>query len=760
MKKFLLVLITAICTCVQHQAANEWKTYMAYYDVTKNTCVNDRIYALASGSIYYYVPGKGVTTMSKSTGLSDVDITYFVYNKNLSRFIVVYSNYNIDILDTDNNVINVPQYKNSSTQDKTINNVTVAGKNAYLSTNYGVVVVNMELCEFSNTYDIGRKVTSATSTEDYIFAVTESGVYQGDRDRNLLDKNNWTLLSSQNNIMLMNFNDDIYAFKSDGLYSFDESDGSITALKSGIYTSVNPEGEKLVLCGSSELATLDSEGTVKTYTFASDYVWAAWDGTSFWASHGTKGLQYLTNTDDALQVVEEPLVINNPKRNLCDKLKFTANNRLLVAGGSLNYVSIYNTATMMYYDKDGWFHFEDETVGDKIGYRFINATGIAQDPDDDTHHFVTAACYGLFEYKDGKFVHVYYCENSPIMTIRPQSQNFRRYGWTTAPIYDKDKNLWFMNNQVDTVLHVIKADGTWKNFYFPEIAGYPTFDNIYFDSRGWAWITHRRKTAEHEAGLFCLNYNGTIDNEDDDVHRFQYDFDGAGDINQVYSVIEDKDGILWIGTSQGPFIIRDPRTFFDASTTFEQIIVPRNDGTDYGDYLLAGVPITDIAIDGGNRKWFATAGNGVYLVSADGLTTIHHFTKENSPLLSNEVTSIAINGETGEVFFGTAAGLISYMSDATDPESSLNASNLKVYPNPVRPDFNGNVKVSGFTYDCEVKVTTVGGQLIYKGTSVGGTFSWNCRTSAGKRVSSGVYYIIGYDESGKKAATTKVLVMK
>jgi len=112
------------------------------------------------------------------------------------------------------------------------------------------------------------------------------------------------------------------------------------------------------------------------------------------------------------------------------------------------------------------------------------------------------------------------------------------------------------------------------------------------------------------------------------------------------------------------------------------------------------------------------------------------------------------------VFFGTSAGLISYMSDATDPESSLNASNLKVYPNPVRPDFNGNVKVSGFTYDCEVKVTTVGGQLIYKGTSVGGTFSWNCRTSAGKRVSSGVYYIIGYDESGKKAATTKVLVMK
>ena len=762
MRKNLLVWMILLCACTQIQASNEWTAHMSYYDVTKSIYANDRIYALASGSVFYYTPEKGIYTMSKSTGLSDVNILYFVYNKDLARFIIVYSNYNIDILETDDKVINIPQYKNSSVQDKTVNNVSVVGNNAYLSTNFGVVVVNMELCEFSNTYDIGKKVTSIACTEDCIFAMTEEGVYAGLRKLNLLDKNNWKLLTGSQNFMLLNFNEDIYAFKNDGLYSFDEADGTLQTLKSGNYVSVNPNGDKLVLCGPSEFVTMDADGVFKSYPLNSDYIWASWDGTSFWANHPEDGIQYVTNENDVLQIKDEPIKVSAPVRNLCYKLSYTKDNRLLVAGGSLNYVALFNPATIMAYDKNGWTHFEDDEVGDKIGRRFVNVTGIAQDPNDDTHHYISAACCGLYEYKDGKFVRLYDCDNRPIMTIRPKtiSQNYRFYGWTTAVTYDKEGNLWFMNNQVDTVLHIIKPDGQWLSYYFPEIAGYPTFDNIYFDSRGWVWINHRRKTSEHKPGIFCLNYNGTVDDTSDDVHRFQSNFDGADDINQVYCVVEDKDGIMWIGTSQGPFIIRDPRTFFDAITNFEQIIVPRNDGTDYGDYLLSGVAITDIAIDGGNRKWFATAGNGVYLVSADGLTTIHHFTKENSPLLSNTVYSIAINGESGEVFFGTEAGLISYKSDATNPEPTLNAHNLKAYPNPVRPEYNGNVTVTGFTYDCEVKVVTVGGQLVYKGTSVGGTFTWNCRTNTGKRAASGVYYIIGYDDSGNKAATTKVLVMK
>lgn len=178
------------------------------------------------------------------------------------------------------------------------------------------------------------------------------------------------------------------------------------------------------------------------------------------------------------------------------------------------------------------------------------------------------------------------------------------------------------------------------------------------------------------------------------------------------------------------------------------------------DYLLAGVPITAIAIDGGNRKWFGTNGDGVYLISADGLTEIHHFTAENSPLLSNVIYSIAINNTSGEVMFGTDAGLIGYRSDATEPAEDLESKNLKVYPNPVRPGHEGSVTVTGWSENSDVKVTTVGGEVVYKGLSVGGTFTWNCRNKVGKRVATGIYYFIGSNDSGRKGAVAKVLIMK
>ena len=346
MKKSLLLLAVFFNACILLQASGAWTTYMSYYDVTKNTCVGNRTYALASGSLFYCT-SDGVHCMSRVTGLSDVNISYFVYNRNLDKFIIVYSNFNIDILDVKDNVVNIPQYKNSIVQDKTINDVSVAGKYAYLSTNFGVVVVNMELCEFSNTYDIGRKVTSTTSTDETIFAVTENGVYEGSRRKNLLDKSNWQLLTSQKDFSLLNYKDDIYAFKPDGVYRFDEADGSLTILKSGPFLIINPEGEKLVLYGINGFVTMEENGSFKDYPTYTDFDWASWDGSSFWASHRYRGLQQITNNEGVLQIDKPAISINAPRRNLCYKLSLTDKNRLLVAGGSQNYVNIYNPGTGM-----------------------------------------------------------------------------------------------------------------------------------------------------------------------------------------------------------------------------------------------------------------------------------------------------------------------------------------------------------------------------------------------------------------------------
>ena len=742
------------------RAATNWSAYMSYSDVKKNIVVENRIYTLASGSLFYYnTDEKKAHTLDKTTGLSDTDISFFLYNKETESFLLVYSNFNIDILGTNDGIINLPQYKNSSLQDKTVNNVSFAGKQAYLSTNFGIVSINMEQGEVSNTYDIGKKVISSTSTEECIYAVTSQGIYKGEKEKNLLDKNNWKLFSTQSIESLFSFNNDLYALNAAGLYSFDEADGSMQPVKAGVFSYVNSEEETLLLGSVSGITQISSDGSIKEWAIANDFSWASYSGNSFWASRGSKGLQQLTCTDGSLSLDQSPVVVNSPVRNYCYFLRFTPSYKLLVGGGSHNYVGKDYAGTAMTYENGTWTNFAEDSVTKVVSVGFHNVTAVAEDPLDNTHHFVAAASGGLFEYKDGKFVHLYDHKNSPITSILPQSVFWQYYTRTSGLNYDSKGNLWILNNEVDTIIRILKPDGSWDKYYVPELEGYPTFDKVYFDSRGWVWITHRRKTSNHEAGVLCINTNGTLEDKSDDHYRFQYNFDGNDDINEVYDVAEDNDGILWIATSQGPFLLRDPETFFSSTTSFERIIIPRNDGTNLGDYLLDGVAITDIEIDGGNRKWFATANNGVYLVSADGMTIIQHFTKENSPLLSNSVYSIAINGKTGEVMIGTDAGLVSYHSDATAPEETLSSDNLKVYPNPVRPGFQGNVTVTGFSYNSDVKVTTVGGQLVYKGTSVGGTFTWNRRTNTGKQVSPGIYYIIGSDESGKKGASIKLLIM-
>lgn len=740
--------------------AGKWTAYMSYSDVTKNTVIGNKVYTLASGSMFIYdTDTHKARTLDKATGLSDTDISFSLYNKTLESFLLIYSNFNIDILGTDNHITNLPQYKNSNLQDKTINNVSIVEKEAYLSTSFGVVVINMERGEIANTYDLGTAVVSATATEKSIYAVTSQGTYEGNKEKNLLDKSIWTLLTKHSPKALLSFDSDLYALEDNGLYSFDESDGNMRLVKAGQFSYVNSEEDVLLLGNAEEIVLLSPDGTVKEWTLPNDFSWTSYDGSSFWASAGGEGLQQLAVEGEKLSLHESPVSINSPVRNLCYFLRYTPSYRLLVGGGSHNYFNKYYPGTVMTFDTDGWTNFSEDSVTSVVPIGFHNVTAVAEDPQDNTHHFVSAACGGLFEYKDGKFVHLYDNGNSPISSILPNDQFWKYYTRTSGINYDSQGNLWIMNNEVDTIIRILKPDGSWGKYYIPALAGYPTFDKIYFDSRGWVWITHRRKTSSHEAGILCIDTNGTLDDKSDDQYRFQYNFDGNDDINQVYDVAEDRDGILWIATSQGPFILRDPGTFFSSGTSFERIIVPRNDGTNLGDYLLDGISVTDIEIDGGNRKWFATSDNGVYLVSADGLTVIHHFTKENSPLLSNTVYSIAVNGNTGEVMFGTDAGLVSYRSDATTPEETINSNSLKAYPNPVRPEYQGNVTVTGFSYNSDVKVTSVGGQLVYKGTSVGGTFTWNGRTNTGKRVSPGVYYIIGSDENRKKGASIKVLVM-
>lgn len=766
MKKHLLIVVAIMLSLPLMAIDNDWQSYMSYHKVTNNIPVGNKVYALAGGSLFTYSFGDTkVKAYSKFLGLSSTNITNMAYCDELQKFLLVYEDYNFDLLGTNDSIINLPQYKNSSLTDKVINDITIMGHEAFISTSFGIVIINLKKAEFVNVCDLGTNIRSAIGDDERIYARTDAGIIYGNRKDNLLDKANWKTWATSKPQHFISYNGGIYAQYGDGLYDFSTESFKISLKCKGTFRNICPYGKDLVLQSTSTIAIINENDEVTQITTPNDFVSLSSDGTYLWASRDLKGLQAYTIDADTLKPTTGQIIPNSPIRNYFSEISYTPDNKLLVAGGALAYSgkTSYEGTIMSY--KDGlWTNFSEDSIAIKTNVVYRNITSVAEDPKDPNHHFATSSETGLYEFRNGVFQKLYNCDNSPISSIYPTNPNYLRYNRLTGAKYDPQGNLWMFNDLVDTLVRVLTPDMEWKSFYLDDIKKYPTFDNFVFDKRGWVWMTHRRWAGTYSAGIACLNYNGTLDNKDDDQFTFCKDFyDQTGaqtTISQLYTAVFDQNDQLWIGTDQGIFILEDPRKIFNVTVTFRRPLIPRNDGTNYADFLLEGVPVKSIAVDGANRKWIGTTNNGVYLVSADGLEILEHFTAENSPLLSDIILSLAISPLNGLLMIGTDQGLVSYRADATPPAESLSESNIKVYPNPVRPEYEGKIRITGFTQDSDVKITTTSGILVTQGTSLGGTFVWDGRDSRGKRVATGIYHVIASDAEGKKGVVAKILVVK
>ncbi|WP_025000291.1 type IX secretion system anionic LPS delivery protein PorZ [Prevotella aurantiaca] len=437
------------------------------------------------------------------------------------------------------------------------------------------------------------------------------------------------------------------------------------------------------------------------------------------------------------------------------------NDRLYSTGGAFEpgAIGLNQPGTIQILKKDEWSIFQDEL--DKItGYYYHDMNCLAVDPKNPEHVFVGGRA-GLYEFLDGKLKKYFNKENS---LLRPtiNTNNNEDLGNDYVPIqgliFDRKNNLWILNcGTRETSLLKLSPDGTMTDHSKPELMnGKLTLQVMrrpILDSRGLIWFVNNHYEAP---GLFCYNP------ETDKLSVFKNfkNQDGAPImVIQMRCVVEDAYQNIWVGTNVGPLRLNVDQMQNPSDAIFEQIKIPRNDGTNLADYLLAGVDISSIAIDGGGRKWFGTNGNGVYLISADNMKQVQHFLSSNSKLLSNDIESIAINDKTGEVFIGTEKGLCSYMSDATKPSDNPGGEDTYAYPNPVRPGYTGLITVVGLAYNSDVKIVTTNGVLVAKGTSNGGTFTWDGNDLNGKRVASGVYMVQTADQEGNNGTVCKIAVV-
>lgn len=766
-RRLILFFLMSFVLVQAYPQNNRWTIYAAYHDASKCVSVGSKIYVLSDGGLYSYdYEDMDVVTYDKSGVLSDNGIFDISYCSEEKTLVIVYNNGNIDLLYDDGSVYNMTDFKNKTAGDKTINDIYVNGKNMYMSTNYGLLIVDIAECIFSKTYTLDYGINSVAVDGNFIYAATDNGVYKGNTADNLQDKSKWSVITKNAIDKFIDFNGKLYSLTSSGVFSIDKSTFAMTNISkfSAKYWSIC--NDMLLLSDASSLYSVGTDGKM-TLLDGKGIRTADYAGNTYWCACGTDGLKGMSLKDGKFTENVSSVIPDSPMRNYSYFLRMTPENRLLVAGGSFNYNGQSFPGTLMKYENQSWTCFDEETPIATVGKSlYVNVTDIAQDPNDSEHHFAGSASDGIFEFKDYKMVNHYDYRNSPLQSILPSSSRPNAYVWITGLEYDKDGNLWMLNNQTDTIVRILKNDGKWAALYYSEIKDIPTLDQVLFDNRGWAWINCRRTTNNpvNYAGVFCVDTKGTLENTADDSRKFITRFsnqDGVAYSPDLFNCIaEDLDGNIWFGTDKGPFVTYSPEDVFDNGFYFTQVKIPRNDGTNLADYLLSDVNITCITIDGGNRKWMGTSGNGVYLLSSDGIEMIEHFTTENSPLISDNIESIAIDGSTGEVFFGTDAGLVSYLGTATDPAGSLSDDNIKVYPNPVRPEYTGRIYITGLMRDTDVKIVSASGYLVNSGTSVGGEYTWDGKNKGGKRVASGVYYVLASDAEGNSGAVAKILVIR
>lgn len=766
-RRLILFFLMSFVLVQAYPQNNRWTIYAAYHDASKCVSVGSKIYVLSDGGLYSYdYEDMDVVTYDKSGVLSDNGIFDISYCSEEKTLVIVYNNGNIDLLYDDGSVYNMTDFKNKTAGDKTINDIYVNGKNMYMSTNYGLLIVDIAERIFSKTYTLDYGINSVAVDGNFIYAATDNGVYKGNTADNLQDKSKWSVITKNAIDEFIDFNGKLYSLTSSGVFSIDKSTFAMTNISkfSAKYWSIC--NDMLLLSDASSLYSVGTDGKM-TLLDGKGIRTADYAGNTYWCACGTDGLKGMSLKDGKFTENVSSVIPDSPMRNYSYFLRMTPENRLLVAGGSFNYNGQSFPGTLMKYENQSWTCFDEETPIATVGKSlYVNVTDIAQDPNDSEHHFAGSASDGIFEFKDYKMVNHYDYRNSPLQSILPSSSRPNAYVWITGLEYDKDGNLWMLNNQTDTIVRILKNDGKWAALYYSEIKDIPTLDQVLFDNRGWAWINCRRTTNNpvNYAGVFCVDTKGTLENTADDSRKFITRFsnqDGVAYSPDLFNCIaEDLDGNIWFGTDKGPFVTYSPEDVFDNGFYFTQVKIPRNDGTNLADYLLSDVNITCITIDGGNRKWMGTSGNGVYLLSSDGIEMIEHFTTENSPLISDNIESIAIDGSTGEVFFGTDAGLVSYLGTATDPAGSLSDDNIMVYPNPVRPEYTGRIYITGLMRDTDVKIVSASGYLVNSGTSVGGEYTWDGKDKGGKRVASGVYYVLAADAEGNSGAVAKILVIR
>ena len=718
-----------------------------------------KVYAASENGLFSYNKySHNVEKLTKVNILSDVGVSAIAYSEENNVLVVGYSNGNLDLI-FEYEKINLSDIKREMiSASKSINHILFVNQYAYLSCGFGIVVVNIEKREIKDTYYIGDlgsliQVNQTFDYNNFIYAATNQGVYVAELNNpNLVDYSNWSIITDIPNYT-SNFNS-IYV--KDGILLVHESNefsnDIIYSNYSGTWTNFISEfstirkientNSKIQIVTNRSILNYDLNFNFQNSITKLDIpslnpfdVVVSSDNT-YWIADKGHGLVKWQLGNAEYIMPNAPYLPNAFAIDI-------KNDKVVVAAGART-PSWANT-----FLNGALFTFENERWSSTINFETPDYVAVKIDPYDNNHYFAGSWLGGVVEYRNNQLVETYTDVNSSLQSDIEGEKYFKIGGIE----FDDQNNLWVTNSGTVNPVSVRETSGDWTSFNFDEeISGLLTGDIIITeDNHKWVLLPNGN-------GIFVFDDNRTIGNENDDQTKKLSVIDESGNVisNNVYSIAEDLEGNIWVGTDQGIVVYYNPQDVFeDAGFHAQRIVITIGDATNY---LLKTQIITSIAVDGANRKWIGTQSSGVYLVSEDGTEEINHFTAENSPLLSDKIYDIGINHETGEIFFATDKGLISYRGSATMGSDEFR--DVYVYPNPVRENYSGDITIRGLVSDVNVKITDISGNIVYETTAEGGQATWDGKNFSGQRASTGVYLVFCSNDDGSKTYITKLLFIK
>lgn len=718
-----------------------WRTHYSFNNTFNVTQTNQTIYVASAAGIFS-VDKTELSTLAftKLNGLSDTDVASIHANQQTQTVIIAYKSGQLDILQ-DNTLISLSDIRLSDIlDDKTVYSMFDDGIYTYLCSSFGMVKLDTNEKIIAESYlNLGTNGTNlpvfaGTLYNDSLFVATQDGIMAGSLLKNLKDYSLWYRFDSadgfypkQANVMAMHDNAPISATSSQGVLTYVNGKWMATSYLIGAqFRSITSSDQTLIIANDS-LFVFSNQGVspISSTNFVAVKDALSQDAT-LWVADAQNGLVQLAGGQS------QSIYPNGPYFNTVSKLIYQNQQIFAIPQYQLAPLIPAQNQSGFSIFKDGlWVNYSSNGYPNtNLIPKFFDISGVSEWAGNTV---ISSYGYGLmFWGNDGKFT-VVDETNSPLINSNPPNRNV-----LIADIDTDNANLWMLCNNTDTSVFAYDNSSNW----FPLTPSGKVAHAKSIISTAWGdqWIT---LYSIFGGGILVYNSSG---------QELYLTAQGNGTIpsNSVNQILMDKEEKIWIATTKGVVYYTFPAGIFDDPT--QEAIIPIIDSN----LLFNNEPVNCLAVDGGNRIWMGTS-KGAWLFDKDGAELVEHFTTENSPLLSDEVLSIAINDQSGEVFFNTAKGLISYRGTGTVTGTY---DEPKIFPNPVHPDYTGVVTIEGVPTNSLVKITDASGRLVTELNANGNTAVWNLQNSFSSSITTGVYFVFVASPDGSATQFGKIAVIK